>query len=616
MVGPVLYLEMLLGGRRGKQFVFRWVYAGWIVVQLFVLYLIYRMEVWTSTMTSPDQRHDPNLTGQFASNYVDIFVIQQLLLVLLATPAFTAGAITDEKTRGTLQHMLTAHLTAGEIIMGKLFGRMAQVAVLTLAGLPALCFIGVFGGMHPLLLLVVLASTLVPMFAIGAASLLASVWCRQTRDAVLSLYGIGGAVWLFLWIMQELAGYLRARVPAGSSPDVWTSLGLAFGSLLNYFNPLQVLEPAWTTGDIGEVARRLVGSIVAWGIVGSVCLIVATWRLRGAYLRQLENSGKRKSPAGEAVRRPAIEEEPIRWKERHIEGVAPLAGLRKVPRWVGVIFVAALTVLVSASWLLFCSEGPKKLGWTDVLGLIASVNHSMAADCAMAQAIAAMLIGSLIVGIRCSGAVSGEREGQTWEALLLTPMQTRELIHGKLWGIIGASVPYLVAYAVPAFILSVLGGFFAAFWTVLGIGVTTLAMYYVGAAGLWCSVRSKSSWRSLLGTLGFGYVGGVLLYAVTSPVTFIIAGIIFIFLKLADELYMSRFNQAGVVGFSFAQFYYAFFIASCVALVIAFWVASRLFLNYAEKRVSDRERIRHWKDEPLRTRRYRRPVPPHSRQLG
>ena len=223
-------------------------------------------------------------------------MIQQLLLVLLATPAFTAGAITDEKTRGTLQHMLTAHLTAGEIILGKLLGRMAQVAMLALVGLPALCFIGVFGGLHPLLLLVVLASTLVPMFAIGAASLLASVWCRQTRDAVLILYGLGGAVWLLLWLVQDLAGYLAARIPVGASPGLGTSLVLALGSLLSYFNPLQVLEPAWTTGDLTEVGRRLIGSVVAWGLVGSVCLALATWRLRGAYLRQLENYGKRQEP--------------------------------------------------------------------------------------------------------------------------------------------------------------------------------------------------------------------------------------------------------------------------------------------------------------------------------
>ena len=41
----------------------------------------------------------------------------------------------------------------------------------------------------------------------------------------------------------------------------------------------------------------------------------------------------------------------------------------------------------------------------------------------------------MVVGIRCSGAISGERERLTWEALLLTPLETRYLVRGKLRGI-------------------------------------------------------------------------------------------------------------------------------------------------------------------------------------
>ena len=44
MVGPVLYLEMLLGGRRGRQLAFRYIYAGWLVVQLAFLWFIYFLD--------------------------------------------------------------------------------------------------------------------------------------------------------------------------------------------------------------------------------------------------------------------------------------------------------------------------------------------------------------------------------------------------------------------------------------------------------------------------------------------------------------------------------------------------------------------------------------------
>src|SRR5439155_15787681 len=121
-----------------------------------------------------------------------------------------------------------------------------------------------------------------------------------------------------------------------------------------------------------------------------------------------------------------------------------------------------------------------------------------------------LLISSLIVGIRCSGAVTGERERQTWEALLLTPLAIRELIHGKLGGILGATYPYLLAYAVPAVTMALVLDPEELWWTLPGLLATWTAMSFAGAVGIWCSARYASSWRSLVGTLaissGFGLV--------------------------------------------------------------------------------------------------------------
>src|SRR5262249_42045696 len=153
--------------------------------------------------------------------------------------------------------------------------------------------------------------------------------------------------------------------------------------------------------------------------------------------------------------------------------------------------------------------------------------------------------------------ISGEREKQTWEALLLTPLETQSLIRNKLWGILGAAVPYVMAYTIPALFLATLVGpergwimmvvvavlavlavtifrkhidSIKSFWvalisavvlmfvsipmgggvlflTILCLIVTALAMFFMGAAGILCSVRCSTSWRSLLATLGLGYVG-------------------------------------------------------------------------------------------------------------
>lgn len=601
MLGPILYLELLLGGRRGRQHVFRWVYAAWLVAQLLVCFALYRLDFRTSSITPAGEFHpDSGATGRFLASFLELFVVQQFIVVLLATPAFTAGAITDEKTRGTLSHLLTAYLTAGEIVLGKLLGRLAQVALLVLAGLPVFCFLGALGGLPPLLMLAVLAATSLPLFALGAASVLASVWSRQTRDAVLVLYGGGAVLVLLFWGLP--------RLPAVVGPGSWAAPLLTGADfVVRAFHPLTALEPAWTTGDYSEVGTRLVRLLLAWGGVGIVCLLLATWRLRAAYLRQLEGGGPRSVAV--AARRPPLgeEEEPVCWRERHVAGVAPLPVLGTLSAATGLVAVGLGTLLLSGCLLLWSVPPGKWTGVADVLRLPQLVDPNLAGPLFLGQGIAAMLVFSLVVGIRCSGAISGERERQTWEALLLTPLDTRALIRGKLWGVLYAMLPYLAAYALPALALALVGGFVSFLWTCLWLGVTLVAMFYTGAAGLWCSVTCKSSWRSLLATLGFGYAGGFVIFVIASPATAIIAWIIYLFLSMAEDVYGTKVLAA--LG-GFEQFWFVFFIASCVSLALIFLAVPHwFFLGWAEAWVADRERIRHWKNEHLRVKRGLPPLP-------
>src|SRR5438045_1918543 len=105
MVGPVLHFEMLLGSRRSRQYIFRWLYAGWLVLQILYFWLYFLMS--RIVPISGAAQHD---TPVVAGWFVETFVVQQLILLVLITPVLTAGAVTDEKTRGTLQYLLTTDL--------------------------------------------------------------------------------------------------------------------------------------------------------------------------------------------------------------------------------------------------------------------------------------------------------------------------------------------------------------------------------------------------------------------------------------------------------------------------------------------------------------------------
>lgn len=580
MIGPLFNQEMLLASRRTRDHVFRWIYAGWLVLQVTSLAVLVLMGAFARPWGEREM-----FTPLVCRRFAEVFVQQHMVLLLLATPVFVAGSLTDEKTRGTLQYLLTTDLTSGQIILGKLTGRILQVLSLALVGLPLLCFLGALGGVELTLLVGLALVTLFVVVGVAAATLLAAVWSRQTRDAVLGLFLAMGA------------GYLAVYLVGGP---------------LRYLDPLYLMQPALDpTGSTRDLARRFFLGLFAWGALTLVCLALAVWRLRPAYTRQLEGEGRKRRIALLGAGRPTPTASPVRWKERHVEGIAPLPVLRLVPRWLGLSAVALGTTLIGLTVLWFhLPTGRTPTGvLTDLWdGSWAAVFSSFpgSEDGFVLLSFLAMLFFSLLVGLRCSGAVTGERERQTWEALLLTPLSTQDLIRGKLWGILGVSFIYLLAYLIPALALSLLGGPLCVFWVTLGVPVTVLAMYCVGAVGIWSSTRSRTSWRSLLSTLGFGYVGNFLLFVCTSPVIFIVTIMIALMLSLADHYLGTSFAPSTIGGLT--QFYFAFLISAFLGLAVIFWLAARFFLSSAQKWVADRERTRHWHDEPVGMRRPRRRV--------
>jgi ABC-type transport system involved in multi-copper enzyme maturation permease subunit len=563
MVGPILNQELLLSSRRGWLVIIRRIFTGWLVFLIMFFYIIYVFN-WRVT-------GDPEAVNYFGVGFTRDLVWQQMILIFLATPAFAAGAVTDEKLRGTLQYLLCADVTAADVVLGKLFGRVIQVGLLSLCALPVICFAGVFGGINLVALVALIAVTVMPMFALASASLLASVWSRQTRDAVIGIYI---TVLIFYFVTS------------------W--LGIA-----SVFNPVEVLEPAWGSSlDLAEVFRRLLLSVLAWGSIAIVCCSLAIWRLRPAYLRQLQGQDRPRKVRWWLARRKAVPDEPIRWKERHVEGIAPFAFLRRIPRWLGMVSVflittaACISILIQAALTSITIDEVWRLASHLDFGKL-STPMGPAVRGFEGLGFIAMLLTSALVGLRCSSAVTGERERQTWEALLLTPMPVKELIDGKLRGVIGAAVPYFVAYAAPALVLSLFAGPICVMWTLIWIGISWMAMHFLGAAGLWCSVRAKTSWRSLLWTVGMGYVVGFLLFVVAWP----LAGIImlaFMLTILFLQLLLKVDLMYVLSSLSFPQF----FFGTLLFMVAGFLALRIYFIRTAQSYVADRERVRHWAEEP------------------
>ena len=371
MLACVFNQEMLLAGRRRPVYFLRWIYAGLVVVQLAPLFFFAdSLKEW--------------LGGSGFSDFFERLIVMHFGLVVLLTPALVGGAITEEKTSGTLQYLLTAHLGPAEIILGKLLARTYQLILMSLTGLPIICFFSGLGGVGDLpVALLVLSLPLI--FGVAALSMLASVWCRHTRDAVLTIYLLGLIVLAF-----------HALSP-------WPRVTTALDRLL----PLHAL-----TLDHGRLDWQRVGHFVmSWSIVGTLCLAVAILRLRGAYLKQLRAT-PRLTARWLPVWRPRMRANPVLWRERHVVGLAPLSWFRRWPRWLGVLLVAFIT-LASLAYSMQ-QMLPAGVRLTDHIrqGRWLELREALRAaprigDAFSLHGLAALLVASFVVAVRASGCISG-----------------------------------------------------------------------------------------------------------------------------------------------------------------------------------------------------------------
>ena len=163
-----------------------------------------------------------------------------------------------------------------------------------------------------------MAVTVLVLAGLGGVSMLASVWSRQTRTAVVATYSFLLASW---WLLNF-------------SIDNW----LLPATFWDYFDPIRPLMPSFEQGDTGETLHRLGHVSLGWGGIGLLTTTIAILRLRPAYLRQLEARPRRRF-LGAIAARPRPFRDVIAWKECYVG--------RRVPYWIALPLTVALAAAVT-----------------------------------------------------------------------------------------------------------------------------------------------------------------------------------------------------------------------------------------------------------------------------
>lgn len=497
-MGAMLWLEWVRAARRPSTHWVRWFYAAWLALQLVALAAAAADAVGLGRQALPS-----NIAGT-ARDFVTHAVNQHFLLLTMLTPALVAGTVTEEKTRGTLEPLLTTELTPVTILAGKWLARALQVTLVGLTVVPALALTGPFGGVTPIYLALVAALTAGLAVGLGAVGLLASALSRSTRDAVIFTY-----VLILVTLVAPIYG----------AP--WSASALA---------PTHVLAPAEDEPDWAELQSRSREFAAAWAAIALTSFTLAAWRLRPAFLRQ-QQSRNLWAWLNRFQFRPLPGESALKWKEAHVG---------RLPAWLGVFACGVATAL---------SLPPMVPSYPAIEELIAYFLWTV------------LFAATVWAGVRASSSVTAERERRTWDCVLTTPIDTPDIIAEKMAGVCRGVWPFVYAALIPGLFvtavdqapievvaaLTVAGlamaglllwtgwplapealagptillagasGPTAAIVVAVGLILIGVSMNFLASVGLWSSARMNSSWKSLVVTLALGSVSWSMVSCVSFP---------------------------------------------------------------------------------------------------
>src|SRR5262249_43834920 len=106
LFGPVFRYDLVRSARQGRPWSLRALYAGLLLVVLFLLYSSPFAQPAGWAFLFEVARVPPKEVSAVANRFFAAFLCVQLGVVLLVTPAYAAGAIAEDRERRTLDFLL------------------------------------------------------------------------------------------------------------------------------------------------------------------------------------------------------------------------------------------------------------------------------------------------------------------------------------------------------------------------------------------------------------------------------------------------------------------------------------------------------------------------------
>ena len=198
--------------------------------------------VQTSTLQGASAAFASSLVGQEV--FGALILIETLLVVFLA-PAFTAGSISLEREKQTLDMLTATPISSLAIVIGKLLSALAYVFLLIAASIPLTALVFVFGGVGPDDVIRAYAVLIVSAVGLGSLGLFISAIMQRTQGATVVTFfmvlflTLGTMFSVLFWNTMagvSSTGFASGTIGGAGSSGLGPIKGRAPQALL-WFNP-------------------------------------------------------------------------------------------------------------------------------------------------------------------------------------------------------------------------------------------------------------------------------------------------------------------------------------------------------------------------------------------
>ena len=273
-INPVLDKEFRLRMRTPRSFIALLSYV--LILGLLAIGFIYVSMGFQSQQAG--MRFDPSVSRILFY----VLSIAQLVLIAFMTPALTAGVISGEREKQTLNILLTTQQSSSAIVLSKLASSLAFMVLIVLATLPVYSIVFLYGGISPSQLMLVFLFYLFTMLLLGAIGIMCSTLFKRTIMAVIMTYGITlvifvvtGVAYLLLYAVVQQSYY------SGSVPPKYSWVGFILGlnpvgALISIFEP-NISKQAFlvNSGNLQDDAP--IALWLQFLLVYAVAIVAALW---------------------------------------------------------------------------------------------------------------------------------------------------------------------------------------------------------------------------------------------------------------------------------------------------------------------------------------------------